>query len=140
MIVVALLILVIEIAIVVFLLASLWKIFAKAGEPGWSGIIPIYNMIILAKIAEKPLWWGALVLIPGAGIVFQIWLWNRTVKRFGKSEGFTVGVILLPFIFLPILGFGSASYTPLGDGPANEDTPTPPSTPEISSDETTSAE
>lgn len=103
-------ILLLEIALVVFLLAALWKIVAKAGEPGWSGIVPIYNMFVLAKIAQKPMWWGALVLIPLAGIVFQIWIWNRVVKRFGYSEGFTVGVILLPFIFLPILGFGSAQY------------------------------
>lgn len=114
MIVAVLLILVIELAIVAFLLASLWKIFAKAGEPGWAGIIPIYNMIVLAKIAEKPMWWGALVLIPIAGIVFQVWIWNRVVKRFGYSEGFTVGMILLPFIFLPILGFGKAQYTAHG--------------------------
>ncbi len=110
MIVLALIVLLLEIGLIVLLLVSLWKIVAKAGEPGWSGIVPIYNMLVLAKIAQKPMWWGALVLIPLAGIVFQIWIWNRVVKRFGYSEGFTVGVILLPFIFLPILGFGSAQY------------------------------
>lgn len=110
MIVFALLILLIEIGLIVLIFASLWKIVAKAGEPGWSGIVPIYNMLIMAKIAQKPMWWGALVLIPIAGIVFQVWIWNRVVKRFGYSEGFTVGVMLLPFIFIPILGFGSAQY------------------------------
>ena len=110
MIVAVLLVLLLELAIVAFLLAALWKIVAKAGEPGWSGIIPIYNMFVLAKIAQKPMWWGALVLIPLAGIVFQVWIWNRVVKRFGYSEGFTVGIVLLPIIFIPILGFGSKQY------------------------------
>ncbi len=141
MIIVALLILVIELAIVAFLLASLWKIVAKAGEPGWAGIIPIYNMLVLAKIAGKPMWWGALVLIPIAGIVFQIWIWNRVVKSFGYSEGFTVGVVLLPFVFLPILGFGKATYSHLPDGEYEGSAPATSPTPEISSnEETTSSE
>ncbi len=105
-----LLIIIFYIGIIALMLISLWKIVAKAGEPGWSGIIPIYNMMILAKIGQKPIWWGALVLIPLAGIVFQIWIWNRVVKRFGYSEGFTVGLVLLPLIFIPILGFGKAQY------------------------------
>jgi hypothetical protein len=114
-------ILLLELALVAFILTALWKVFAKAGEPGWAGIIPIYNMIVLAKIAQKPMWWGALVLIPLAGIVFQVWIWNRTVKRFGYSEGFTVGVILLPFIFIPILGFGNAQYRQLDDESFNSE-------------------
>lgn len=120
MIIVVLLILVLEIGLVALLLISLWKIVAKTGEPGWAGIVPIYNMLILAKIGEKPMWWGALVLIPIAGIVFQIWIWNRVVKRFGKSEGFTVGAVLLPFIFLPILAFGDAKYTQQGNSTTGE--------------------
>lgn len=110
MIILVLLLVLLEIGLIAFLLTALWKIMVKSGEPGWSGIIPIYNMLVLAKMAQKPMWWGALVLIPIAGIVFQIWIWNRVVKRFGYGEGFTVGVILLPFIFIPILGFGKAQY------------------------------
>jgi hypothetical protein len=110
------LIVIFYIALIAFLLISLWKIFVKSGEPGWAGIIPIYNVLILAKIAGKPIWWGALVLIPIAGIIFQIWIWNRVVKSFGYSEGFTVGIVLLPFIFLPILAFGKAKYSHLPDG------------------------
>jgi len=115
MIVLMIVVILLELGLVALLLVSLWKIVAKAGEPGWGGIIPFYNMFVLAKIAQKPMWWGALVLIPIAGIVFQIWIWNRVVKRFGYSEGFTVGIILLPFIFIPILGLGKAQYTPLAE-------------------------
>ena len=113
MIALIILVVILEIGLIALILVSLWKIMEKAGEPGWAGIVPIYNMIVLAKIAQKPMWWGALVLIPLAGIVFQIWIWNRVVKRFGYSEGFTVGLILLPIIFIPILGLGKAQYTPL---------------------------
>lgn len=105
----------IELGLLVFIFAALWKVYAKAGEPGWAAIIPIYNVLVLAKMAQKPMWWGALTLIPIAGIVFHIWIWNRVVKRFGYSEGFTVGVILLFIIFVPILGFGNAQYRQLED-------------------------
>jgi hypothetical protein len=117
MIIAVLLLLLIELGLVALILTSLWKIVAKSGEPGWAGIVPIYNMMILAKIGGKPIWWGALVLIPIAGIIFQIWIWNRVVKSFGQSEGFTVGVVLLPFIFLPILAFGKSQYNPLPENP-----------------------
>lgn len=108
--------LILMLAIAVFMIASMWKIFSKAGQPGWAAIVPIYNYIVLAKIAEKPAWWGILALLPYVGAIFGIWLWNRTVIRFGKSVGFTIGSILLPIIFIPMLAFGSATYTPQGDG------------------------
>lgn len=115
MIIVFILLILFYLGIIAFFLLCLWKIVAKAGEPGWSGIIPIYNMMVLAKIGQKPLWWGALVLIPLAGIVFQVWIWNRVVKRFGYSEGFTVGIVLLPIVFIPILAFSSAQYRKLDE-------------------------
>jgi len=105
---------IIVLAIVVFMIVSMWKVFTKAGQPGWACIVPFYNYFVMADIAQKPMWWGALCLIPYANIVFIIWIWNRIAKRFGKGSGFTVGIILLPFIFIPILGFGDAVYTPDG--------------------------
>lgn len=111
----------VAIAFLVFMIVSMWKVFEKAGEPGWACIVPIYNYFVMAKIAEKPMWWGALCLIPYANIVFIIWIWNRIVKRFGKNEGFTVGVILLGFIFIPILAFSDAQYKGEGnDGSEGE--------------------
>lgn len=103
---------IVYLAILILMIASMWKIFTKAGQPGWACLIPIYNGIVMAKIAEKPWWWGLLMLIPYIGIIWGIWVLNRMVIRFGKSSGFTVGIILLPFIFIPILGLGSAKYTP----------------------------
>ena len=89
---------------------ALWKLFVKAGKPGWACIVPIYNIIIMLEIARKPSWWFFLLLIPFVNIYFAIVMLNSIVKNFGKDSSFTVGVILLPYIFIPILGFGSARY------------------------------
>lgn len=100
----------------IFMIACMWKIFTKAGKPGWASIIPIYNYIVELEIVGKPIWWLFLMLIPVVNIVFAIWVINLLSKSFGKDEGFTVGLILLPIIFLPILAFGSAQYI----GPAGK--------------------
>ena len=94
----------------VLIIISFWKIFEKAGKPGWASIIPIYNILVLLEIIGKPWWWLLLLLIPGVNIIFGIWMFNLLSISFGKTEGFTVGLVLLPFIFLPILGFGEDMY------------------------------
>ena len=100
----------------IFLIAAQWKVFEKAGQPGWACIIPIYNIYIMTKIGGKPGYWVLLLLVPFVNIVIIIWLINMISKSFGKDEGFTAGLIFLSFIFWPILGFGSAKYLgPFGD-------------------------
>ena len=107
---------VIILALVIFMIAAMWKIFEKAGEEGWQAIIPIYNMYVLLKIVGKPGWWLILMLIPIVNYVFVIWTYNMLSKSFGKDEGFTVGLVLLAPVFVPILGFGPAQYLgPFGD-------------------------
>lgn len=107
----ALLILVlVYLALIVLLVASQWKIFTKAGKPGWACIIPIYSAIVLLEIVKKPTWWFIMFLIPFVNIYYAIVLTNELSKSFGKDSGFTVGLILLPFVFLPILAFGDAEY------------------------------
>lgn len=91
-------------------IAGVWKTFEKAGQPGWACLIPIYSTYIMIKIVGKPDIWLLWCLIPCVNFVFGIWLTNLISKSFGKDEGFTVGLILLSFIFWPILGFGSAKY------------------------------
>ena len=91
-------------------IAAFWRIFEKAGKSGWASIIPIYNIIILLEIVGKPWWWILLLLVPVVNVIFSIWIVNLLAKSFGKSEGFTVGLIFLSFIFYPILGFGNAEY------------------------------
>jgi len=107
-------VIVIYVAIILLMLISYWKIFTKAGKPGWAILIPIYNIIVLLEIVGKPWWWLLLMLIPLVNVVFGIWMINLLSLSYGKSSGFTVGIILLPVVFLPILGLGSATYV----GPA----------------------
>jgi len=87
-----------------------WKVYTKAGKPGWACIVPIYNIIVLLEIVGKPIWWIFLFLIPCVNIIFGIWTINLLSKSFGQGEGFTVGLIFLGFIFWPILGFGNYPY------------------------------
>ncbi|WP_316835670.1 DUF5684 domain-containing protein [Pedobacter nutrimenti] len=96
--------------VLVLTYAGLWKVFVKAGKPGWAAIIPIYNAIILIEIVGKPTIWILWLLIPCVNFVFGIWLINLLSKSFGKTEGYTVGLIILPFVFYPMLGFGDARY------------------------------
>lgn len=109
---------VIVIALCVLIIVSLWKIFKKAGKPGWASIVPIYNYIIMLDIIKKPLWWIVLFFIPLVSGVMAIILVYNIAKAFGKGVGFTIGMILLPFIFYPILAWGDAVYTPPSDAPA----------------------
>ena len=99
-------------AVVLLMIVGMWKVFTKAGEPGWAAIIPIYNFIVLLKVAGKPAWWLLLMLIPVANFVVLIIMDLAIAKNFGKGGGFAAGLILLPPIFFPILGFGSAKYQP----------------------------
>src|SRR5438270_13243347 len=103
----------IGLAIAVIMVASMWKIFTKAGKPGWAAIIPIYNLIVLLEIAGKPLWWFILMLIPFVNIVVFIMVLLSIARNFGKGVGFAIGMLLLPFIFYPMLGFGDARYAPV---------------------------
>jgi hypothetical protein len=98
----------------VLLIASLWKIFTKAGKPGWAAIIPIYNLFVLLEIVGRPWWWLLLMLIPIVNIIVAIIVYIDLAKSFGKGVGFGIGLLLLSVIFFPILGFGSAQYV----GPA----------------------
>ena len=87
-----------------------WRMFEKAGQPGWAIFIPIYNIIVMLNVAKKPWWWLFLLMIPVVNFIVLIMMYNGISKNFGKSEGFTVGLVLLNPIFIMILGFGSAKY------------------------------
>ncbi|GJQ29879.1 MAG: hypothetical protein HBSAPP03_17630 [Phycisphaerae bacterium] len=108
-----LIILVIYLALIVVMIAGMWKMFAKAGQPGWAAIIPIFNIYILCKIVNRPWWWLILFFIPIVSIIAAIVIMLDLAKSFGKGVGFAVGLILLGPIFICILGFGDAKYTPI---------------------------
>ena len=97
-------------AIMVLMVASLWKIYDKAGEPGWAAIIPFYNVVVLLKIVGRPIWWLLLMMIPFVGIIIAILVMIDLAKSFGQGTGYGIGLVFLPFIFAPMLAFGDASY------------------------------
>lgn len=105
---------VIYVAVIALLLVSMWKLFARAGKPGWASIIPFYNNIVMLEIAGKPIWWFFMLFVPIANIVFGFLTLYHFSKAYGKAEGFSIGVALLGFIFIPLLAFSDAKY----QGPA----------------------
>ena len=111
---------IIPLAIFVFIIVSMWKVFSKAGQPGWAVLIPIYNLYVLCKVAAKPGWWVILMFIPVVNFVIGILVALGVAQQFGKGAGFGVGLIFLPFIFYPILAFGNATYgsAPIPSAPA----------------------
>jgi len=100
-------------AIAVVMLISMWKIYSKAGQPGWAVLVPIYNVVVLLKIVNKPVWWILLMLIPFVNFIIIILLYLQLAKVFGKDTGFGLGLVFLPIIFLPMLAFGKAQYQQL---------------------------
>ncbi len=104
-------------------LIGMWKVFTKAGQPGWAVLIPIYNVIVLLRVAGLPWYWVFalfLQIIPIIGllaiVVLAVMCLHRISTRFGQGVGFTIGLTLLGPIFWLILGFGDSKY--LGEQPA----------------------
>src|SRR6266478_934150 len=93
----AMFILLIEIAIIIVVVIGLWKVFEKAGQPGWAAIVPIYNIVVLLQIAGKPIWWIILFFIPLVNLIPAIMVPIAIAEKFGKSVAFGVGLIFLPF-------------------------------------------
>jgi hypothetical protein len=106
----------VALAILVFEIAAYWKVFVKAGRPGWAALIPIYNIYVLVKIAGRPGWWVILYFIPIVSFIIGIIVGVDVARNFGRGSGFGVGLALLAPIFFPILGFGSSTYVGTGGG------------------------
>lgn len=98
------------IVVIVFYLYCMWRIFVKAGKPGWAAIIPIYNVLVELEIVGRPWYWLLLMFIPVVDIVLAIIVLFRMAKVFGHSVGFGFGLLFLSFIFLPILAFDQSTY------------------------------
>lgn len=117
----------------IIIIIAQWKMFKKGNQPGWAALVPFYNTYIQCKMVGVNPWWililvGASFLgfIPYVGsllsmavsIYFAILISVSTARAFGKDSGFAVGLILLPVVFYPILGFGKAEYK--GADPMND--------------------
>jgi hypothetical protein len=126
---------ILNLLLVLVTIVSTWQILRKAGRPGWAALLPIYNIVLLFRIADRPAWQALALVVGGSvsrlvvrafapgllplaismlllGLSFGLWLLfgYSLAQKFGKSSGFGLGTIFLPFIFLPILAFGRAEY------------------------------
>jgi len=102
---------VIWLAVVVFFVATMWRVYEKASKPGWACLVPIYNALVMLDIAGKSRWWILWYLVPIANFVVAVIVQTEVAHRFGKSTAFGIGLVFLGFIFYPILAFGDARYT-----------------------------
>lgn len=96
---------IIAIIISIFTLICLWKVFKKLGKPGWASLVPIYNIYVMCQIAGKEWWYILLFFVPIANIYAMFVLYDGISKKFGKTTGFTIGMMFLPFVFFAILAF-----------------------------------
>lgn len=100
----------VAVALAALLIASSWKVAVKTGHPGWTVLVPVYNVYVLTRAVGRPAWWIALMFVPGVNLVVAAVLLVDLARSFGKDIGFAVGLILLHPLFLAVLGFGSAQY------------------------------
>ena len=101
---------VVYLVVIAVVIAGVWLAFVKAGAPGWASIIPIFNLYVMVKMAGREGWWVILFFVPLVNIVVVFIVYIAIAERFGKSAGFGVGMVLLSFVFWPILGFGDAEW------------------------------
>jgi hypothetical protein len=98
------------VGIIVLMVVSMWKLFVKAGKPGWGAIVPFYNTYLMVEIAGRPAWWFAVILlVPVVNIVFAIIVTIDFVKAYGKGTGFGVLSLFFPFVTFPIMAFDKAT-------------------------------
>ncbi len=95
----------------VLMIVAHWKLFTKAGKPGWAAIVPIYNMIIMMEIIGRPWWWILLFCIPFVNFVIAIMVIIDLLKAFGKQgAGWIAFMIFLSPVALLVLAFGDSKY------------------------------
>lgn len=98
----------------IFMLVCMWKLFVKAGYEGWKCLIPIYNVYCLFEMSFGNGWLVLLCLIPFVGFVMMVLMWYKLAKAFGKGVGFTIGLLFLSVVFVPILAFDRSEYQGIG--------------------------
>ena len=106
------LIIIFSLLLAAFYVYCAWKIFEKAGKPGWAALIPIFNTLIQLEIVQRPLWWVFLMFVPGVNLIITVIIIFDLAKVFGKDNGFAFGLLFLAPVFVPILALGNAVYTP----------------------------
>jgi hypothetical protein len=104
--------------LMLFFIATMWRLFTKAGEAGWKCLVPFLSAFVYLKITGRPAWWFVLLIIPGINIIPAIVTCFDLARVFGKGAGFGLGILLLGPIFMAILAFGGARYVGPSSSPA----------------------
>lgn len=106
----------ISLTVGILLIVCTWRVYTKAGRPGWASIVPFYNFYVLLKIVGRPGWWLVLFFVPVANVVVLVIVCVDLAVSFGEESWFALLLIFLPFVGYPILAFGDATYRgPLAD-------------------------
>jgi hypothetical protein len=90
--------------------AAIWRVYEKAGVPGWASLIPLYNSLVMLRIVRRPAWWLLLMVVPGLNLIFGTLVWIDLLAAFGQPAWHVALVFLAPFIYLPYLGFSRFVY------------------------------
>jgi len=106
----AILVMLFSLVVTVFYVYCMWRLFEKAGKPGWAALIPIYNTLIQLEIIQRPWWWLLLMFVPLVNFVVAVTVIFDLAKAFGKDTAFGFGILFLAPIFIPILALGNAKY------------------------------
>ncbi len=101
---------VLYLAFVLFVVIGMWRVFEKAGKPGWASLIPFYNVWVLCEIAGRPGWWLLLFFIPFVNFIVWIILCVDIAAAYGHGVGFAIGLMFLTPLFFLILGYGPSTY------------------------------
>ncbi len=112
---------IVAMAVLFMVVASMWRLFAKAGEAGWKCLVPILGALVYLKITGRPWWWLLLLCIPGVNLIPGVITCFDLARVYGKGAGFGFGLLLLGPIFFMVLAFGDARYV----GPAGRQAPAP---------------
>lgn len=101
---------VISVLVCLLILSATWRIFTKAGRPGWYALIPVYNVYVMLQIVKKPTWLTLLFFIPYLQLIPQIIISIELGKAFGKSAAFsTIFILILPLGYF-IIAFDDSKY------------------------------
>lgn len=90
--------------------AGYWKALSKAGEPGWAAIIPVYNLWVLVRASGNSWLWFVACLVPLVNFFAVAKVFVNFAGQFGRGVLFGIATWLLPFLMMPLLGFGDYQY------------------------------
>ncbi|TWT90843.1 hypothetical protein Mal64_12400 [Pseudobythopirellula maris] len=102
--------------IALYCLAGAWKVFGKAGLPGWFALVPLLNAYLICKIAGKPGWWVVLLFVPLVNLVVLWRVVSGLAMWFGKTDLYAVGLFLVFPLFFAMIGHSTTRYRGLAAG------------------------